>query len=368
MASPPDSDLRRVVDLLLEGRLRELEAALDMRQAEVEDDAARQGSSGGPLTTRGLLVSAWADTLHGHCRRALTDLGGLLRMFGVLARGGWVWGPFEMHVDRSAAEVLRRLSHSRGGGPSSFAAERNRIANLVSRIRSDAKQSLSAEVDRARREQEGEREAGPSPAALDDRLPLHRRGVFDQDLVEMVERVTVVEEPLSLVMLDIDHFKSVNDEHGHPVGDEVLLEVAERAIRSLGRKGRAYRYGGEEFALLLPNFSTDEAVGLAERIRKDIEKATFSSKSLKLTASFGVASVPGHAADGKAMLERADAALYRAKGQGRNRVLVFSDAALPGSRDAPDPEAPHAAAGRPTRPEGTGRQRRGRRPRTTRRR
>jgi diguanylate cyclase (GGDEF)-like protein len=325
MASPSDSDLRRVVDLFFERRLRELEAALDRRQAEVEDDAARQGSSGGPLTTRGLLVSAWADSLHGHCRRALTDLGGLLRMFGVLDTGGWVWGPFEMHVDRSVAEVLRRLSHSRGGGPSSFASERNRIANLASRIRADGRQSLSAEVDRARRQQEGEQEPERSSAALDDRLPLHRRGVFDQDLVEMVKRVTIVEEPLSLVMLDIDHFKSVNDQHGHPVGDEVLLEVAERAMRGLGRKGRAYRYGGEEFALLLPNFSTDEALGLAERIRKDIERVTFTSKSLKLTASFGVAGVPEHAADGKAMLERADAALYRAKEQGRNRVVAFSD-------------------------------------------
>ena len=128
------------------------------------------------------------------------------------------------------------------------------------------------------------------------------------------------DDPVSLVMIDLDHFKSVNDRHGHPVGDEVLLEVAGRVVRRASRKGKAYRYGGEEFALLLPGYSAEEAVGLAERIRKDLEQATLSSKSLKVTASFGVACVPDQAPDSKTLLEKADAALYAAKKGGRNRV------------------------------------------------
>ena len=82
----------------------------------------------------------------------------------------------------------------------------------------------------------------------------------------------------------------------------------------------ACRYGGEEFALLLPNLSVEEAVGLAERIRKDIEKTTVSSKSLKVTVSFGIASLPDHAKNSKTLLEKADAALYEAKNLGRNLV------------------------------------------------
>ncbi len=154
---------------------------------------------------------------------------------------------------------------------------------------------------------------------------MNRSRAFDRDLLETVKAAKRTEEPLSLVMIDLDHFKSVNDQHGHPVGDEVLLAVAELVIKCVGRKGRAYRYGGEEFALLLPNYSVEEAVCLAERIRKDIEGAVVSSQHLNVTASFGVACVPENASDPKTVLEKADAALYEAKNLGRNCVRVGGD-------------------------------------------
>jgi diguanylate cyclase (GGDEF)-like protein len=100
-------------------------------------------------------------------------------------------------------------------------------------------------------------------------------------------------------MLDLDHFKAVNDTHGHLVGDEVLIECADTIARRCRHKGKVYRFGGEEIAVLLPNFTVSEAVALAESIRSEIEAGTMSSKKLSITVSIGVATAPIHATDGK---------------------------------------------------------------------
>jgi diguanylate cyclase (GGDEF)-like protein len=162
----------------------------------------------------------------------------------------------------------------------------------------------------------------PSSGDLDDRLPVRKRGVFDQDLVELVKRAVHEQEPLSLTLIDIDHFKRVNDLHGHPVGDEVLLGIAKCIVKRLAHKGRAYRYGGEEFAIILPTYSAEEAVGLAERLRKDIEEMQIGTKELRVTASFGIACLPEDAKDPASLLKSADTALYTAKKTGRNRVKL----------------------------------------------
>ncbi len=315
MTSSVDSDLQKVAELLLERRLREHENDLDERRDELEEEVT------GPMT-REPLVNAWAGALELYCERTLTDLIGILRNFGVLSSAEWIRNKFASHVDQAAARLIRRLAASSIGGRSSASAERNQIINLASRIKAQADVSLNKEIDRALKERESTGLEESLPDELDDRLPLARRGAFDRDLVAMVEASGRSEEPLSLTMIDLDHFKSVNDEHGHPVGDEVLLAVSELVIKRVGRKGKAYRYGGEELALLLPNYSVEEAFGLAERLRKDIEEATISSKALRITASFGVACFPEHASDPKAMLEKADHALYEAKNQGRNCVCV----------------------------------------------
>jgi diguanylate cyclase (GGDEF)-like protein len=155
--------------------------------------------------------------------------------------------------------------------------------------------------------------------AKDDLLPVLRRKVFDQEL-EALSSSASEEEPVSLLMLDLDHFKAVNDSHGHPVGDEVLIECANTIARRCRYKGRVYRFGGEEIAVLLPNFTLPEAVALAESIRCELEASRPSSKKLSITASIGVATAPVHATEGKQLLEVADEALYAAKHLGRNLV------------------------------------------------
>jgi diguanylate cyclase (GGDEF)-like protein len=128
--------------------------------------------------------------------------------------------------------------------------------------------------------------------------------------------------PVSLVLLDLDHFKRVNDTLGHPVGDVVLREAARRVRAVLSPRARAFRYGGEEFAVVLEGQTPVEAHRLAERIRAAIAHAPIDAgpASLRLTASVGVASAPPLGAEARVLLERADAALLDAKRSGRDRV------------------------------------------------
>lgn len=308
-----------MAELLLQRRFREHTESLEQLKEEVERNPAGGGASKGYLAS-GLLVSAWTEALQKHCDRTLAELTVLLKIFDNLSSAEWMKQRFDAHVDQAASQLLQRLADSnlRGALRSS---ERNKVTNMASTIKGRSRSILDMEIERAAQKQrEASESAEPSPAELDDRLPLNRRAIFDQDLVQMVRAAKRTGEPLTLTMIDIDHFKRVNDEYGHPVGDEVLLAVAALVVKRVAHKGKAYRYGGEEFALLLSNYSAEEAVGLAERIRKDIEEATLSSKSLKLTASFGVATVPDHAKDSKTVLEKADTALYEAKNLGRNCV------------------------------------------------
>lgn len=158
----------------------------------------------------------------------------------------------------------------------------------------------------------------------DDLLPVLRRKVFDRDLLAL-SSVATESEPVSLLILDLDHFKAVNDTHGHPVGDEVLIECAHAIVRRSRLKGKVYRFGGEEIAVLLTNFTVSEAFALAESIRSEIATSKMSSKKLSITASIGVATAPVHAAEGKQLLKVADEALYTAKHLGRNLVRIAGE-------------------------------------------
>jgi diguanylate cyclase (GGDEF)-like protein/putative nucleotidyltransferase with HDIG domain len=167
--------------------------------------------------------------------------------------------------------------------------------------------------------------AGFADAAHRDALTelLNRRGfqeVFDLEL----ERARRAEAPLSLIVGDLDRFKRVNDEHGHPAGDDALRRVA-RTIRSSKRGfDLAARIGGEEFALLAVNSDAHGAYMLAERIRTEIEQTAGG-----LTVSFGIATFPLHGSSPEALLRAADQALYAAKRLGRNRTVI-SSAEVPG--------------------------------------
>ena len=168
-------------------------------------------------------------------------------------------------------------------------------------------------------------------AATDGLTGIANRRSFERALAQEVARATRSGHPLSLLMVDIDHFKTLNDAHGHQVGDEVLRDVARLIADSCRQFDTAARYGGEEFAVLLPGCDADSAARTARRIRLAIAELQCAAP---VTASLGVASWPAHAADLASLVQRADDALYASKRAGRNRVTVAQPAelrAVPGS-------------------------------------
>lgn len=159
---------------------------------------------------------------------------------------------------------------------------------------------------------------------IDQLTQVGNRRRFNADL----ERVLAEAEGAAtgLCMVDLDHFKAVNDNYGHPAGDAVLVQLAKVMRGAVRPSDAVYRFGGEEFALVLPRTSLAEAVDVAERVRLAIEEHhydTGSGEALRKTASIGVASQA--TTDGDSLVAMADAALYEAKGSGRNRVVAASD-------------------------------------------
>jgi diguanylate cyclase (GGDEF)-like protein len=131
--------------------------------------------------------------------------------------------------------------------------------------------------------------------------------------------------PLCLLMLDVDRFKDYNDTHGHPAGDEVLKSLAGIIVARLRDVDSSARYGGEEFAILLPETDRESGKLVAEDIRAQMESHPFPGRESqpygKLTVSIGVAEFPADSSNSSSLLKKADEALYRAKGEGRNRVI-----------------------------------------------
>ena len=150
---------------------------------------------------------------------------------------------------------------------------------------------------------------------------LLNRRYIEARLSEEVKRSNRHGFPMSFMMLDVDHFKSYNDEFGHPAGDEALKTVGQVIRETLRGADVAARFGGEEFSILLPQTTAEEAVTIAERIRTNIAEAPFLHR--RVTASIGVASCSAELCISADLVSAADKALYEAKRQGRNRVLTF---------------------------------------------
>jgi len=158
---------------------------------------------------------------------------------------------------------------------------------------------------------------------------LYNRRYLMEHLESEVDRCSRYGRSLSLIMADIDHFKEYNDTHGHLQGDELLRAVAD-SFRGLVRKPDfVARYGGEEFTVVMPETDCRDAFHLAERMRKavnSLEAAGSGSRPEgKITVSLGIAQLPVHAKDTAALLRKADRALYRAKEEGRNRVVTCGE-------------------------------------------
>lgn len=165
---------------------------------------------------------------------------------------------------------------------------------------------------------------------------LYNYRYFENMLTQEFEKLTRFERKmLSLIILDIDHFKTVNDTYGHQSGNEILYELASRLTKLVGERGTVARYGGEEFVVLLPDVPKEEAYQLAEQIRQMISNWPFTlqqsldldktQQKVMITASIGVATAPEDAEDYLALIRHADRALYvGAKRAGRNRVAEYS--------------------------------------------
>jgi diguanylate cyclase (GGDEF)-like protein len=152
---------------------------------------------------------------------------------------------------------------------------------------------------------------------------LNRRSFFDLAAQEF-SHSRRHDRRLAAIMLDIDHFKSVNDTYGHQTGDEVIRAVAEVCRDVLRERDIMGRLGGEEFACVLPDSSVEQSMIVAERLRAAVATRCFKSQSHRhdhITVSVGVANLVESDVDVSAVLDRADAALYEAKRTGRNRVL-----------------------------------------------
>lgn len=158
-----------------------------------------------------------------------------------------------------------------------------------------------------------------SAAVIDPLTGMLNRAALATRTSELAQQAEIVQRPVGLVVGDLDHFKSVNDTHGHATGDAVLQEVAYRLRKRLRAFDLAYRLGGEEFLVVIPGASTLQAADIADELRTAIEGAPIVG--LTITMSFGVAASEPGTFDFETVFASADAALYAAKAQGRNRVV-----------------------------------------------
>lgn len=167
-------------------------------------------------------------------------------------------------------------------------------------------------------------------AITDSLTGLYTHGFLKDTLTRQLECARRYGWPLSLMFLDIDHFKAINDQHGHAVGDEVLRSLGSIIRGTIRHADIGVRYGGEEFVVLMPHTDQSEAMRLAERLRTTVAEkgrlCTAAGGQVNPTVSLGVASFPEHAIDAASLLEHADEAMYKAKRGGRNQAVAYSRA------------------------------------------
>jgi diguanylate cyclase (GGDEF)-like protein/excisionase family DNA binding protein len=213
----------------------------------------------------------------------------------------------------AGGEVLGSMNVSRVGGEEvSFSTSEFELAQLFAGQASIALRNADAHHAVSRR------------ADTDALTGLGNHGAFQHDLGAFVERAAVgtraADRRAAMLMMDLDRFKAYNDRHGHPAGDALLHRVA-TAITGAARTGdRVYRYGGDEFALILPGTTTADAVRLGERIRKAVNRIT-AGEPAEVTITIGVACLPADATDRASLIAAADMALYHGKGGGEDRVV-----------------------------------------------
>lgn len=161
---------------------------------------------------------------------------------------------------------------------------------------------------------------------MDGLTQLFNRAHWQSRLVEEFGRARRYKHPMSLLLFDLDHFKSINDNYGHLAGDAVLVKVADLVQESLRESDVAGRYGGEEFGIILPDTDAEGSMVVAERLRKSVESSPvdFEKVTIPMSTSVGVVAFSADMKDAEAMIGKADEALYKAKESGRNKVVLAS--------------------------------------------
>ncbi len=181
---------------------------------------------------------------------------------------------------------------------------------------------LNTELEKHREQLQQERDDAVEDSITDGLTRIYNRGYFDLNRKGFIQHARRNYEPLSLLLIDIDYFKAVNDTYGHPCGDEVLIRVAQVMKKSLRETDFVARYGGEEFICVLPHANAMQARQAAEKLRVAIESECFDEMNGKsVTISVGLSMLKDDDADLQVMVERADKRLYHAKETGRNRVV-----------------------------------------------
>ncbi len=207
------------------------------------------------------------------------------------------------------------------------------IADFVTRVVGDivlSNQNLQAKLDTAEgrlQEQAVEIEAHISRSLTDPLTGLPNRREFNERLEERMGAWNRRREVFSLLLLDVDHFKKLNDQYGHLTGDQVLASLGGALRGAIRREDAVARYGGEEFAILLPNTSSEQAALVAQKVREAVARTVVNHNQRKIavTVSCGIASIqPNERVE--TMIQRADAALYAAKAAGRNCAFVHDGA------------------------------------------
>jgi diguanylate cyclase (GGDEF)-like protein/PAS domain S-box-containing protein len=185
------------------------------------------------------------------------------------------------------------------------------------------------------------REALRAQSIKDPLTGLYNRRYLEEMLEREIRRAVRAEQPLGLLMLDLDHFKKFNDTYGHDAGDMVLRESGNFLVKSVRAEDTVCRFGGEEFVIILPTANLGAACARADRIRSKLREMTLLHQGQSLgmvTVSVGVAALPEQGSSPKELLEAADAALYRAKNEGRDRVVAAEIRSKP-EVELPSPQA-----------------------------
>ena len=303
-----------------------LRSLLDRKRSIDESDleALYEKFIGNQKTTRRLIkvgnkITTEITTLRDQCRSSDTTFssyGSLLEEVEAGLPG--------VQSREQLRQVANRLGDSTREATQANEALRERLANSHTML-----ETLRDDLESIRLE-----------SITDHLTNLYNRRHFDQALYEQFMNSRRDNTPLCLLMTDIDHFKKFNDSFGHQTGDQVLRLVAFKLRRCVTEKDIACRYGGEEFAIILPGKTVPEAARIAEKLRKTIAAKELVKRSSgeelgNVTISVGIACLQPQDDDTGALVKRADNALYAAKRAGRNRVCIGEDEPAPAPANAP---------------------------------